>query len=219
MRFPARFPWRFGTHDNTQDVIHQTLLDALAPGWDVSVGTEAWIDARVDALAVTLIWQVNRRVANQGKPLRMLDVLPDWEQAASLVVLKSDTDVARRRRLAAKLRAIVNNAIQDIEDVCRTHLGTNFVELMVVDPTDAITYWPGVNPGPPGYEFSSTRACICAHANLNNIADSEWLRRRDSLVEDLENSMPAWMRGYVGVGTGAGTSFVCNIGIVGQTII
>ena len=219
MRFPGSFPLKFGGHDDTQDVEHQALLDALAPGWDVEEDTELWIETRVDALALTMVWVINRRAGNQAIPTRMQEVLTDWEAATNLRPALSDTLVARRRALAAKLRGIVANAISDIEAACSTAMGANFVELVQVAEANWISYWPGINPGPPGYEFSSNRAHVCAHCSRDGLTDYEFISLRTKLMNTLLNMVPAWMRFTIGVGTGTGTTHVCNVGIVGSTII
>jgi len=219
MRFPGRFPLKFGGHDDTQDVEHQALLDALAPGWDVEEDTELWIETRVDALALTMIWIINRRAGNQAIPTRMQEVLADWEAATNLRPASSDTLIARRRALSAKLRGIVANALDDIEDAAATAMGANFVALVQVAEADWISYWPGINPGPPGYEFSSNRAHICIHCNRNGLTDAEFVALRTKLINTLLHLVPVWMRFTIGLGSGVGTTHVCNVGIVGATII
>jgi len=219
MRFAGRFPLRFGGPDRTHDQEHQALLNALAPGWDVSEGTELWVEARVDAMVATMIWAVNRRLANQRVPLRMIDDLEDWEQVTALRPTPVDTMRERRQRLAAKLRGIANNAINDIIDTCSTALGANFEGLEAPTTANWITYWPGVNPGPPGYEFASNRAHVCIHTNKNGLAEEDFLRKRTMVIDLLDHMRPSWMTFTVGVGAGVGASHVCNVGIVNQTII
>jgi len=220
-RFPCRFPLKFGGHNDTQDVEHQALLDALAPGWDVEVDTELWIETRVDALALTMMWVINRRAGNQAIPKRMQEALADWETATNLRPLANDTLRARRNALAAKLRGIVANTISDIEAACVAALGDNFVALVQVAEADWVTYWPGINPGPPGYEFSSNRAHICIHCNRDRDrpSDSAFEALRSKLIQTLLHMVPAWMRFTIGFGDGVGTTHVCNVGIVGATII
>lgn len=219
MRFPARFPLRFGGPDRTLDQEHQALLDALAPGWDTDVDTEFWVETRADAFAVSLIWAINRRVGNQAFPLRMLDDLESWESATGLRPTPVDPLPERRAVLAAKLRGVANNAINDIESACETALGINYEALVQVDADDWISYWPGVNPGPPGYEFSSNRAHVCIHCNKVQLNEAQFRAKRANLIEILTHMLPAWMTFTIGVGSGAGTTHVCNVGIVGQTII
>jgi len=210
-----RLPLRLGGRDRTYDQEHQALLDALAPGWDIGSDTELWAETRVEALAVTIIWMINRRVRNQALPMRMLDALPDWEQACGLRPVPGDTDVDRRRSVAAKLRGLVGNSLTDISDACSKAMGANFDALITVDPDDWVTYWPGINPGPPGYEFASNRATIGIRVNKHGISEGQFRRKRNELVRMLDDLRPSWMTFVVGTGS----SFTVNQGVVGQTVI
>lgn len=219
MRFPARFPWRFGGADTTADVEHRTLLDALAPGWDVSEGTGAYIESRADALAVSMIWTINRRLAGQLIPTRMLDNLPGWERACNLRPAASDTTKDRRAALAAKLRGLANNALVDIDEAVRACTGTSFLAITVAAAADWVAYWPGVNPGPPGYEWASNRAQLGVHLAKAGLSEARFTRLRSVLLRLLEDMLPGWTCYVVGVGTGTGTTHVCGAGLLGQTVI
>lgn len=219
MRFAAKFPWQWGAGDRTLEIEHQALLDALAPGWDTSSNTELYAETRAEALAVTLIWRVNRRVGNQWQPLRMMDMLEDFERATSTIVSDADTHGDRRMRLAGKLRSVVNNAFTDLDDACRATLGPNFVALAATAPADEITYWPGINPGPPGYEWSTNRAVVAVHVNKNGLDEDSFKRKRAALAEMLDHMRPSWLAYAIGVGTGAGTTFIANKGVCGLTFV
>jgi len=210
-----RFPLRFGARDTALDVEHRALLNQLEPGFDVSEGTGLWIETRADALASVIIWRVNARVANQNNPLRMLENLPSWEESCGLRPSVTDTDVARRRRLAARLRGLGGNALQDIEDTARKALGVNFVAFLLVAVDDEITYWPGLNPGPPGFEWSSNRATVGIQISRQQLTDGELRVKRDSLIQDIDRMRPAWMT-YV---IGTDDTFICGVGIIGQSVL
>jgi uncharacterized protein YmfQ (DUF2313 family) len=219
VRFAGKFPLKFGGPDNLHDAEHQALLDALAPGWDTGSDTELYAETRADALLLTAIWRVNHRVANQWLPLRATDMLEDWERATSTRPADGDTLVDRRRRLAARLRVIANNAITDLEEAASTALGANFVALTTAAPADEIVYWPGINPGPPGYEWCTNRAIIAIHMNRIGLGDLDFQKKRAWLVEVLDHMRPAWLAYTVGEGTGVGTSFIVNKGICGLTFV
>jgi hypothetical protein len=210
-----RFPLRFGGRDTTLEAEHQALLDALAPGWDTSAGTELREEAFVDALAVTMVWRINRRVANQLNPLKMLENLPVWETACSLRPTGTDTDPARRATLSAKLRGLTGNSVADLTAATESALGEAFDAVVTVDPDDWVTYWPGLNPGPPGYEFASNRATIGVRMLKDRLTEGEFRRLRAKLIDLLDQMRPAWMTFVTGVGSG----WVCNVGVVGQTVI
>src|SRR5689334_12791594 len=154
------FPFRFGGGESTLDVLHEALLDAYAPGWDVSDDAEKAAEAYMQALAVTFLWVANRRLGNQGQPLKMIEFLTTWEEATGLRPAARDRPIERRRRLAAKLRGLVNNTLSDIQAACQELLGPAFVALRTTAPDDEIVYWPGQNPGPPGFEWSSNRCTL-----------------------------------------------------------
>lgn len=219
MRFAGKFPLQFGGPNNTLDIEHQALLDALAPGWDTGSDTELYAETRAEALMVTAIWRINRRVGNQWIPLRATDMLEDWEKATSTRVADGDTLVDRRRRLAAKLRVIANNAITDLEEAASTALGANFEALTTAAPADEIVYWPGINPGPPGYEWSTNRAIVAIHMNRIGLSDADFKRKRSALAEVLDHMRPAWLAYTIGEGTGVGTQFIAGKGICGLTFV
>jgi hypothetical protein len=219
MRFPARFPWRFGGADTIVDVEHQALLDALSPGWDISDDTELYAEVGTDAMAVTIIWQINRRFGNALIPRKMTDLLESYERACNLRPRRSDSRRRRRDALASKLRGLAGHTIADIEAAAENAAGNAFVALTVPADADIFSWWPGINPGPPGFEFSSNRAQIAIQLNGGGMTDSEYLRTVASVERALEVVRPAWLRTVVGLGTGPGTSFVVNQGIVGWTII
>jgi hypothetical protein len=221
MRFPARFPWRFGGADKTLDQEHQALLDALAPGWDVSSDTELFAETGADAMAVTMIWVINRRFGNAFIPTRMLDLLESYEQACHLRPKKSDSRRKRRSALSAKLRGLAGHTLDDIAAAAENAAGPSFVALVAPATASIVSYFPGVNPAPPGQEFSSTRATVAIHLNAAGLSDINFRL----LVADVENAIdaikPAWLRVLVGAGDGSndGTGFVVGVGVVGQTVI
>ncbi len=215
MRFPARFPWRFGAHDPTLEQEHQAILDYLAPGWDVGSESEANIEAKTDALAITMLWAINRRAGNQAFPLKMQDALADWETIMRIRVGRNDTLVDRRRRIASRLRGVTRNALSDLEEAARTALGDNFEALVPVPDADRVAYWPGVNPGPPGYEFSSNTAHIAIRMNKNGLNEPTFLRKVENLANTLDHMRPAWLTYEIGTGT----EFIVGETIIGHALI
>lgn len=220
LAFPLRFPLTLGGGDDIHRIEHEALLDALAPGWDAQdpltgSDTDHNAQAWAEATAISMIWAANKRLRNQAIPERMLEQLTVWEQSLSLRPTLNDTDVARRNRVAAKLRGIANNALGDIEEAARTILGINFEALLLVAPADWINYWPGVNPGPPGFEWSSNRAVVAIRMNQNSLGTNDFLALRNELARHLDAMLPSWQRFVVGVGT----SFITNVGVVGQSFV
>lgn len=208
-------PLTLGGGESTVEISHQSLLDVMSPGWDTSSNTEFYAETYADAIAVTMIWAVNERLRSQAIPERMLENLVVWEEACNMRPTPAQRDIERRTRLSAKLRGIANNALGDIEDAAQKILGANFIGLVTVPAADQIVYWPGINPGPPGLEWSSNRARIGISMNLNGLALDQFNDLRAAVVEQLDAMLPSWMSFVVGVSS----SFVAGIGIVGQTLL
>lgn len=210
------YPRRYGGGPNVLEIEHMAMLDALEPGWDVSDDTAVYAETYAHALAVTAIWRINGRLANMLIPLKMMESLPVWEQATGLRPKPSDSPQVRRRALAAKMRGFVGNTLRDIFDVCATAAGVNFLGLSG-DATPTV-YWPGLNPGPPGFEWSSTRASIGVQLSKDGLTDAAFGELFQSLHDNLDKLIPGWMTFQMGVGT-ASTGFIVDIGVVDLTII
>lgn len=195
---------------------HQALLDGLAPGWDISEEYEVYAEAFAHALAVTAIWQLNGRLRNSRVPLKMMETLPVWEEACGLRPGPRDTPTARRRVLAAQLRGLVGNTLGDIDDVCATAAGSAFLGLAIVDPAQATVYWPGINPGPPGWEWSSNRAIVGVRLSREGIAENDFLTIVQQLNRQLDALCPAWMGFRLGTDEGGA---VCDIAVCDLTLL
>lgn len=182
--FPLRFPLDLGGPEDLHEVEQQAILAELAPGLDVDSNEGLWCEAYADATALEFIWACNKRLAAQGDPEKMIDALPDWEGACGLRPTIKDTDIARRNRLSAWLRGLGGNAIKDIEAAARKLLGPSFVSLEVTPAALEVNYWPGVNPGPPGREWSSNRARI-AIVVRNPGLDDETFQNQLGAVSNL----------------------------------
>ena len=207
------FAFTFGdTTDDAHEVEHKALLDALEPGFSPEDDTAHEIETYAHALALAMIWDANERLANQAIPEKMLDALTDWEQILKLKPTLDQSDQSRRAAVAAKLRGLINNALPDIEAASRKAAGGNFHSVVVVDPDDAISYWPGGIPGPPSMEWSSTRALIGVRLTKTGLSDAQFNEVRSAVVNALDPMLPAWMTFSVGVGS----SFTCGQSIVGQ---
>lgn len=209
------FPFKFGGGDSIVEIEHQALLDAYAPGWDDSEGTENWSECYAYAVAISAVWAINKRLANQLIPMRMLEFLRVWEESCTLRPSRTDTDVERRQRVAGKLRGLVNNAIGDITQAAAESLAENFEALLTVDPANDVTYWPGINPGPPGYEWASTKAIIGVRMNENGLSNARFFAKRSAVVNLLDSLLPTWMT----LAVGTGDTFTINQGVIAKTFL
>jgi hypothetical protein len=209
------FPFRFGARDKTKDQEHRAILEYLSRWFDVDSTTALYAETRADAASIRTIWTTNRRIANQAQPKRMMEWLPEWESITKLRPSVDDTDVERRARMASKLKGQGGNSITNMAAAAEEELGVYYDGFALVDPDDWVTYWPGLNPGPPGYEFSSNRATMGFKMTRDDLDDASFVRRRSNLLLTIDQMRPSWMTYVVGVGSG----FLAGVGIVGQTVI
>ena len=211
--------WNLGSPQEIEAAIYQGLLDEFAPGWNVESDVELAAELKADAWAISLIWQVHRRLYNQLDPMKMIEMLPVWEQIFRFLPVPDATLVERRRRVAGRLKASVTNKLARVIDVAQTILEDAYVEVVTPVGVDYWWYMPGVNPGPPGMPFASARAMLAVHMNDTSYPRSELLRRRADLLGELGDMLPAYVIFDVGIGTGHGNSFVTGQGIVGLTLL
>ena len=198
MQFAARFPWSLGGHDPTIDQEHQAILDAYAPGWDVSEDTEIHAEAWMEAVAVSMIWNVNRRFGNQLIPTRMTDLLEPYERACGLRPKPTAPAKARRNALAAKLRGLAGNLYADIQAAARNAAGSAYVATAVAAAADIFSYLPGINPGPPGFEFSSNRALVSIWLQPGGRSQSGFLAVHRAVFDAIDAIKPVWLRVNIG---------------------
>lgn len=210
------YPRRYGGGPNTLIIEHEAMLRALAPGYDVDESSPIYAEAYAHALAITWIWRLNGRLRNQLVPLKMLETLTTWEEACRLRPTPTDLVQERRRRVAAKLRGIIANAYNDIYDTMSALLGANFLGLVSPTLANEVVYWPGLNPGPPGFEWASNRAITAVRMQRLGLDDQSFQALVARAAETLDAMIPAWM-GYE-IGTDEG-GFIAGIGIVGVTLI
>lgn len=208
------WPLRFGGGESTKQVVRDAILDGVGEFLDKDDPAN-YAESAGEAALVALIWNCNKRLSNQAIPERMLENLEVWEQALMLRPSNEDTAKERRARVAGKLRGQGNNAVTDIQAVASTVMGVNYDGLIQVDVADVVSYWPGVNPGPPGYEWCSNYAHIAIKTNKDGLTDYQWLDKVDRLHQQLHAMLPAWMTFEIGTGD----SFVAAVGILGQALV
>jgi len=208
-------PFIVGGGDSFVEDEQQIILSTMQPALDPDSSTGNYAEAYGEAMVVAMIWSVNRRLSNQAVPERMMENLTVWEEACGMRPTVDELDIDRRSRLSAKFRATANNAMGDISSSCSRALGANFVAVHKTAPIGWVTYWPGVNPGPPGLEWSSNRAKISVQMNENGLNKKQLASKQAVVVNQLDDMLPSWMSFQVGVGI----AFLAAVGIVGKTIV
>lgn len=210
------YPRRYGGGMRAYEQEHMALLDRLAPGWDVSVDTAIYAETLAQAIIVSTTWAANQRLRRVFIPAGMLrPVVETWETAMRLRPGVADTLVSRRAAIAARLRGIAGNTILDIEETARALLGPRFVELRTIAEPDTTTYWPGINPGPPGWEWSSNRCHFAIVVSQAGDTDTERAATLGRLFTELESVAPGWMTFAVGTGE----PFIAGLAITGLTFL
>jgi hypothetical protein len=214
------FPRRFGAkrRPNTLErlALEATFLRETEPTGKPLHPTKA-AEAYAFGRVVGSIWNISERLRGAEIPSRMIETLPTWEEILRTRPTAEDSDNERRTVVAAKLRGISGQATsEDIEAVCRTLLGSSFEGLARVDPTEELSYWPVINPGPPGFEWCSNRCSIGILVRRGPQSDGKWARLMSHLHDILETLLPAWEVFEVGTDDGG---FVCDVGLPDVTML
>ena len=125
--------------------------------------------------------------------------------------------IARRAAVAAKFRGLNGNQLGALEEAAIAAMGANnFAAILIVDDdVDGVTYWPGINPGPPGYEWSTTRCLAAFRVTSTGLSVDTYTKRHAALVNALDAMMASWATFAIG----QGSSFVVNVGTVAVTFI
>lgn len=216
------FPRRFGGGTRARTYEERALVRSFTKdGFAVTPGSAKAAEAYAFSGAVSCIWAVNERLRGNDIPSRLLETLPTYEEILRTRPASEDTDIARRAAVAAKLRGISGQATSDdIEGVCRALLGDAFEGIRTVEEAQEYSYWPGMNPGPPGFEWTSNRAVIGIAVRQDGRSDAAWQRVIANLRDLLQTLLPAWEVFVIGQDDGGfiiGDEPGC--GIVGVTFL
>lgn len=196
------------------DVAQNALLEALRPYLDPTDPAQI-AQTNAEALAIAIVWAVNRRLKGQLDPTRMIETLPTWEQASSIIPTPTETDMDRRFALAAQFLGYVGNTLSILYAICQTIAGASFLGFYV--PTsNAPTYTPGLNPGPPGWESTSCRAIIGVRLAPVAISDAVFLAKVRQLNKQLGLVAPSWMTWVVGTDD---THAICDVAVADRTLV
>lgn len=173
-----------------EEQCRQALLESYAPVFDCADGELAEIEASAEASVVAMVWAASDRLAKQGQALRMIEALPVWEEACGMRPSPGDSATERRQALAAKFRGYTGDTAADIRNACASVMGGAFVALHYVPANEQHAYWPGINPGPPGFEWMTNRNRIFAQVTKAGQSD-EAFRRRVNKMSGVVDSILA----------------------------
>lgn len=215
-------PFECSGDDPVDEQEYEALRSALAPdgrGYNID---DDLIDIEIEAhaAALRLIWDVNERTANQAIPAWMLEEVTRWEEILRLRPDPADSDNERRAAIEAKLRGLTGNTIVDVEATARAIFGPLFVSVNVPESASTYAWWPGVNPGRPGFEWSTNRMTIGVAVSRGGLTDETFSRKLSRLRESLDAMLPVWMTFTVGIAPEGETSgFICDVGICDITLL
>jgi hypothetical protein len=91
----------------------------------------------------------------------------------------------------------------------------NFGAVVLVDPANHYVYSPANVPGPPGFEWSSSRAVVGIRMTQSGLNAAQFSAKRAATIQALTSMLPSWMAESVGVGS----EFVINEGVFGVTLL
>lgn len=216
----GQFPCNLGAADDTLEQIRLALSEELRSwGLNVNDGESAEIELTSDAMVLAFMWAVNERIGNQALPLRMIDHLPVWETIMQLRPVKGQGDNARRAAVAARMRGFGGNAFStDMTQAAATEAGGAWVESRKNAEADTTSYWPGINPGPPGFEYASNRAHVAFVLNSAGIELGQFIDLRDRVAILVDQMRPDWLTFEVGTND-TGDGFKLGVSIVGQDLL
>lgn len=219
------FPRRFGggTRSRTYErrALERVFARDLTNKNELDPSSALAAEAYAYGNAIANIWAINERNQGNDIPARMMETLSTNEEILKTRPSSDDSDNDRRAAVAAKLRGISGQATsEDIEAVCRELLGSAYEGIRTVDPTMEFSYWPGINPGPPGFEWTSNRAVIGIAVRQGSQSDAAWARIMSKLRDMLHTLLPAWEVFEIGTDDGG---FVigddADCGIIGVTFL
>lgn len=208
-------PFTFGGEESVQEISSQALKTALSPetglGYDV---TDPMMVAEIDAdaNAIATIWDVNERLTNSALPLRMMEALPEAEVVYGIRPTPAQSDAERRANVAAKVRATPDNTLVSIQAAAIALAGNQFVSLSVASESQVYVFWPLVNPGPPGFEWCSSRMHIQIALTKAGLPDDASYERLHSSMTNLLDAMVPAPHTF---GVTLGTSFILGTSKLG----
>ncbi len=127
-----------------------------------------------------------------------------WVKVLGIRTSASDERWRIRQRCAAKYQASVGPTATAIDNALATLLGDSFVQThrqvgTTLASPPAITYWPGVNPGPSSHDLGdgawlSERAHLVVEVQQSSLDLSQFLRLVNvDMFELLDRMLPAWV--------------------------
>jgi len=203
-------PFGFGSSAGTTlEALQEALATAKGTALAKDRGTVVWVENAAQARVLWDLYNATERAGMQGDPAKLAaGILERWEAILRLIPDKTDTMIARRARVAAKLGLIgKGTTVQVLHDYLATTVGEIYQGLAFTDPTDAITYIPGggVIPGGPtlldgnallpnASPYLSTLAYVAILlAQPASMPNDKFYALAGRIYEDVDGLVGAWM--------------------------
>ena len=185
------FPIRFGRSKSRRTKqAFRTIRDntgSVLTDSDTSINVcEDMAAARVLCMAQCII---DRRV-NQSDPMKLSNLLERWEDILQIVPSTDQTDWARRRAVAARLKTLYGGRAGELAALAEEAFSPWTVRLHFVPPSKAVMFWPGNGNAS---QWSSTVAIIIVeYIRPANASQDEVDERTEACLEALNNWAPSW---------------------------
>lgn len=195
------FPLRFGGGTPRLRLIHESLNAQRGTAFDTSDRTKiVWLENMAIARAINAAWMQNQRLANQGDPKRVTDMMERWEAILDISPPYGSEDSDRRAAIEAK-RALIGRALiyPWIHTLLETKLGDYFVALEFIDLSIAhVTKPSGAYPWSgtisTAYPWTSTVAHILVRMTTPSTGtEAEFYKMAGICMDVLDQELPAWV--------------------------
>lgn len=189
----ASMPATVGGDDDVYDAILEGLNAAHGTAYDVSEGSNVYVENAAYADAIVGIWETNQRIANEVDPLRMTSMLPRWERIMRIVPADGVTTPARRREIARRwARNGVVTTDQNLFDEVRDVIGNVLVAIEYDSSGTATSFWPSGTPSSTTPWYSTTSNARLHVEPTAGMTDPEFYIEVGKAIDVFDARLPAW---------------------------
>lgn len=190
-----------GGSPNALKAIVDSLGQQRGTAYDNVTTGNVYIENMALGRAIAECWSNNQRMANQWDAARMTEFIPRWEKILGLIPGQSDTDTARRARIAASVLRISQSGIyQTVFDQLTVLLGsTIFNGILTTSSGQAVVWTPsgwnvGSHDSTKVLNFYSTVAHILIQVTQpSGMTDGVFYQTLGAINPMLDQILPAWV--------------------------
>lgn len=195
-------PERYGGGAPKEQVIAEALDRGLGSAHDTGDESPQHVESVAFARAIADVWETNQRMANQVIPSRMTTLLSRWEAILGAFPLTTETDVDRRARVSRRFERITTDVtFSRVESTLQELLGDVFVSVNHIDPSEAVTFWPG---GSTDLDWYSTVYHLPIQTQKPaGYSEADFIAAVETIFQELDEMLPAhitfcWYRNGAG---------------------